>query len=77
MLLLFYLLAVGGNTLSQIRMLRFASTPALRFSTSAIAAVNLITVALIFGYTPFTNQIGLQYWFLSGVLYNTACNPDL
>jgi len=39
--------------------------------------VNLITVALIFGYTPFTNQIGLQYWFLSGVLYNAACNPVL
>jgi len=50
-------------------MLRHAHSPAMRFSTSAIAAVNLITVALILGYTPFTNQVGLQYWFLSGLLY--------
>jgi hypothetical protein len=76
-LLLFYLLAVGANTRSEIRMMRMARSPALRFSTSAIAAVNLVTVALIFGYTPFTNQVGVQYWFLSGILYNAACDPDL
>jgi hypothetical protein len=76
-LLLFYLLAVGANTLSGIRMLIRARSPALCFSTSAIAAVNLVTVALILGYTPFTNQVGLQYWFLSGVLYNAACDPAL
>jgi len=77
MLLLFYLLAVGANTVSGIKMLRHAHSPAMRFSTSAIAAVNLITVALILGYTPFTNQVGLQYWFLSGLLYNAACSSEL
>lgn len=75
-LLFFYLLAVSSNTVSGIRMLRLARSPALRFSTSAIAAVNLVTVALIFGYTPFTNQVGVQYWFLSGVLYGAAFKPD-
>ncbi|HEV2989837.1 MAG TPA: hypothetical protein VG759_15445, partial [Candidatus Angelobacter sp.] len=75
-LLFFYLMAVISNTLSQFRLLQWARSPALRFSTSAIAAVNLVTVALIFGYTPFTNQVGVQYWFLSGVLYSTAFKPD-
>jgi len=75
-LLFFYLMAVVSNTMAGIRMLRLARSPSLRFSTSAIAAVNLVTVALIFGYTPFTNQVGVQYWFLSGVLYSAAFKPD-
>src|SRR5439155_22856938 len=26
-------------------------------------------VAVVFGFTPFTNQVGMQYWFLVGALY--------
>lgn len=75
-LLFFYVMAVISNTRSQFHLLRSARSPALRFSTSTITAVNLVTVALIFGYTPFTNQVGVQYWFLSGVLYSTAFKRD-
>jgi hypothetical protein len=73
-LLLFYSFAVLANISSQIKMVRSARSPSMKFATSAIAAVNLVTVALIFGYTPFTNQVGVQYWFLSGALQSMS--PD-
>jgi hypothetical protein len=73
-LLLLYSFAVLANLRSQIRMVRAARSQGMKFSTSAIAAVNLVTMALIFGYTPFTNQVGVQYWFLSGSLHSIP--PD-
>jgi hypothetical protein len=36
---------------------------------AVIFALNAGTLALMFGFTPFTTQVGLQYWFLSGVLF--------
>jgi len=37
-----------------------------------VLAVNAGTVALTFGFTPFTTQHGLQYWLLSGALLGVA-----
>jgi hypothetical protein len=45
----------------------------LRFWALAVLAANVGTIALIFSYTPFTGQIGMQYWFLSGALQGAAC----
>jgi hypothetical protein len=40
---------------------------------AAIAlAANLGTAALIFSFTPFVTQIGLQFWFLSGAVQGIA-----
>jgi hypothetical protein len=39
-----------------------------------VLAVNAGTVALTFGFTPFTTQHGLQYWLLSGALFGVAEN---
>jgi hypothetical protein len=41
----------------------------LRDVAAVIFAANCGTIALIFGYTPFTTQVGLQYWFLGGLLF--------
>jgi len=40
---------------------------------AAIFAANAGTLALAFGFTPFTTQVGLQYWFLVGVLHGISC----
>jgi len=37
-----------------------------------VFVVNAGTVALSFSFTPFTSQIGLQYWLLSGALHGAA-----
>jgi hypothetical protein len=48
--------------------------PSEQVSTAAalVLAVNAGTVALTFGFTPFTTQHGLQYWLLSGALLGVA-----
>lgn len=38
-------------------------------------AANLGTAALIFSFTPFVTQIGLQFWFLSGAVQAVATVP--
>jgi hypothetical protein len=42
-----------------------------RYATMIFAA-NAGVLALVFGFTPFTNQVGLQYWFLAGVLHGAT-----
>jgi hypothetical protein len=36
---------------------------------SAIVAANLGTIAMVFSFVPFGTQMGLQFWFLEGVLH--------
>ena len=71
-LLFLYPLALVFATRNDIRMARVTRSRSLRFSASAIVAVNAGVVALILGFTPFTTQIGLQYWFLAGALHAAA-----
>jgi hypothetical protein len=68
-LLLLYSSALMLATRNDIRMARVSRSRGLRFSASAIVAINVGVLALILGFTPFTTQIGLQYWFLAGALH--------
>jgi hypothetical protein len=38
---------------------------------AAVVAVSVGTVALVFSFVPFATQVGLQFWFLEGVLHGT------
>jgi hypothetical protein len=37
-----------------------------------VMSTNIGVAALIFSFTPFNTQIGLQYWFLAGALHGVA-----
>jgi hypothetical protein len=39
---------------------------------AVILASNLGTAAMIFSFTPFVAQMGIQYWFLAGALHGVA-----
>jgi hypothetical protein len=39
---------------------------------AVVLAANLGTAALIFSFTPFVTQVGIQYWFLAGALHGIA-----
>jgi hypothetical protein len=39
---------------------------------AVVLAANLGTAALIFSFTPFVTQVGIQYWFLAGALHGVA-----
>jgi hypothetical protein len=40
-----------------------------RLWAATVVAVNVGTLALVFSFVPFTTQVGLQFWFLEGVLH--------
>jgi hypothetical protein len=46
--------------------------PRLAQCAAVVLAANFGTAALIFSFTPFVTQIGIQYWFLAGALHGVA-----
>jgi hypothetical protein len=72
LLLLFYGAALCTTTISGQRITRAAKSLSLRQYAPVIAAVNLGVVAITFSFTPFTTQLGMQYWFLAGILHGAA-----
>jgi hypothetical protein len=67
-LLVLYGGALLINTRNNIRLVRAADTSERRLLAVAVLAANIGTLALIVSFTPFTSQIGLQYWLLSGAV---------
>jgi hypothetical protein len=49
--------------------------PKVRACAAVALAANLGTAALIFSFTPFVTQIGLQFWFLAGAVHGLASQP--
>jgi len=47
----------------------------VRACAAVILAANFGTAALIFSFTPFVTQIGLQFWFLAGAIHAIATPP--
>jgi len=39
---------------------------------AAIVATNIGTMAMVFTFVPFATQMGLQFWFLEGVLHGAV-----
>ncbi len=74
-LLLLYNIALIYNALHEFRLCRKLHRTSLAPYAAMIFASNAGVLALVFGFTPFTTQIGLQYWFLAGVLHGAAQLP--
>ena len=71
-LLSLYSVALLRTAAHDFQLARVTRNPKLRAWAAVIFSVNAGTVALVFGFTPFTTQIGLQYWFLAGALHGAA-----
>ena len=61
--------ALAITLLSEAKIARFDPDPKMRACAAVVLAANLGTAALIFTFTPFVTQIGLQFWFLAGALH--------
>jgi hypothetical protein len=71
----FLLLSVAAPFIALIAQARIATgnpDPKVRACAAVALAANLGTAALIFSFTPFVTQIGLQFWFLSGAVHGVA-----
>ena len=68
-LLILYIGALAVTLMTDARVARTHSDARVRACASVVLAANLGTAALIFTFTPFVTQIGLQFWFLAGALH--------
>ena len=64
-------------SLVQLRLARLTQYPRVAACAAVVLAANLGTTAMVFSFTPFVTQIGIQYWFLAGALHGVACNYRL
>jgi len=58
--------------LAEVRVAVSDPAAKVRACAAIILAANLGTAALIFSFTPFVTQIGLQFWFLAGAVHGIA-----
>jgi hypothetical protein len=69
--------ALVAGALAQLRLARMTQYPRIAACAAVVLAANLGTTAMVFSFTPFVTQIGIQYWFLAGALHGVACNYRL
>ena len=61
--------ALAVTLASQVHVARNDPDAKVRACASVALAANVGTAALIFSFTPFVTQIGVQFWFLAGALH--------
>ncbi|MBI2223057.1 MAG: hypothetical protein HYU53_17850 [Acidobacteria bacterium] len=72
LLMLTYCGALVVTALAELRVATQAREPMLAACGAAVFAANLAPMALIFTFTPFVTQVGVQYWFLAGALHGVV-----
>jgi hypothetical protein len=75
-LLFLYVGALAVTLKTDARVARAHPDARVRACASVVLAANIGTAALIFTFTPFVTQIGLQFWFLAGALHGVV-NTDV
>jgi hypothetical protein len=68
-LLVLYSLALLATVLWELKLVRRLPDRDDRLWASAVVAANIGTLALVISFVPFTTQLGLQFWFLEGLLH--------
>jgi hypothetical protein len=61
--------------LAQVKIALYDPNAKVRACAAIALAANLGTAALIFSFTPFVTQIGMQFWFLSGAVQAVSTVP--
>ena len=74
LLLAFYGLALASTAVWELKMVRRLIDPEDRRWAAAIVAANFGTLAMVFTFVPFASQIGVQFWFLEGVLHGAMAS---
>ena len=72
LMIVLYTGAIIATTLSEYRVAVMTRFPRLSQCAAVVLAANLGTAALIFSFTPYVTQVGIQYWFLAGALHGVA-----
>lgn len=73
-LLVLSLGALAVTLANEAQIARTDADARIRACAAVVLAANLGTAALIFTFTPFVTQIGLQFWFLAGALHGLVAS---
>lgn len=76
LLMVLYAAALIASLREAVLLVRRGQLVSIRSVAALVLAVNAGTVALTFGFTPFTTQHGLQYWLLSGALLGATVGEN-
>jgi hypothetical protein len=68
-LLVLYGLALFSTLMWELKLVRHLPDPNDRLWASAVVAANIGTLVLVMTFVPFMTQVGLQFWFLEGLLH--------
>ena len=63
--------------LGEWRVAMVRNDPRLARCGAVVLAANLGIAAMVFSFTPFVAQIGIQYWFLAGALHGVAVRKGI
>lgn len=69
LLIFLYGMALVATAVAQFRLAVHTAHARLAAAAAVVLAANLGTAVLVFSFTPFVTQIGIQYWFLAGALH--------
>jgi len=69
--------AIVVTALGEWRVAMVPDQPRLATCGAVVLAANLGTAAMIFSFTPFVAQMGIQYWFLAGALHGVSVRKGL
>jgi len=72
LLMVLYIGVVVVTSLAQWRLAMLQGNSRLATCAAVVMSANLGVAALIFTFTPFNTQVGIQYWFLAGALHGVA-----
>jgi hypothetical protein len=72
LLMALYIGVLVVTALAQWRLAILSGNSRLATCAAVVMSANLGIAALIFTFTPFNTQIGIQYWFLAGALHGVA-----
>jgi len=64
-----YVLALLATVMWEFKTVWLLRHPNDRLWAAAVAAANVGTLALVLTFVPFATQIGIQFWFLEGLLH--------
>jgi hypothetical protein len=77
-MILLYGGAIVAAATAQIRLARLTPQyPRVAACAAVVFAANIGVTAMVFSFTPFVTQIGIQYWFLTGALHGVASHYRL
>lgn len=71
-LLVLYTFALAADVRHSVRLARKSGDTECQSIVAAAFAANVGTLALLFSFVPFMAPIGVQYWFLSGMVQGVA-----